>query len=107
MTMRTIFSKINQKTNDMKRLIAILTFILSLQCAQAFETHFMSVDFDKMTLTHDGQVYSLVEVKKKVRRTWKEVTYLCIDEKLHAVAFRLFVTDEGEFMRLQKYTSRK
>lgn len=91
----------------MKRLIAILTFILSLQFAQAFETHFMSVDFDRMVLTYNGKEYSLVEVKSKTRRTWREVTYLCIDERLHAVAFRLFVTDEGEFMRLQKYTSRK
>ena len=75
--------------------------------ASAFETHFMSVDFDAMILRHDGKEYSLIEVKKKVRRNWKEVTYLCIDEKLHAVAFRLFVTDEGEFLRLQKYTSKK
>ncbi len=89
-----------------KILLTILISLLALN-ARAFETHFMSVDFDKMELKHDGKIYSLVEVKKKVRRNWKEVTYLCIDEKLHAVAFRLFVTDEGEFMRLQKYTSKK
>lgn len=88
----------------------VITTILAMMfamSASAFETHFMAVDFDRMELRHDGKVYSLVEVKKKVRRNWKEVTYLCIDEKLHAVAFRLFVTDEGEFMRLQKYTSKK
>lgn len=89
-----------------KVLTTILAMLLTMS-ASAFETHFMSVDFDRMVLKHDGKEYSLVEVKKKVRRNWKEVTYLCIDEKLHAVAFRLFVTDEGEFMRLQKYTSKK
>ena len=91
----------------MKRLITIIAFILSLQCAQAFETHFMTVDFDRMILKHNGNEYSLVEVKNKTRKNWREVTYLCIDEKLHAVAFRLFVTDEGDFLRLQKYVSRK
>ncbi len=91
----------------MKRLITIIAFILSLQCAQAFETHFMTVDFDRMILKHNGKEYSLVEVKNRTRKNWREVTYLCIDEKLHAVAFRLFVTDDGDFMRLQKYVSRK
>ena len=90
----------------MRVIVTILLLFLTIE-ASAFETHFMSVDFDAMILRHDGKEYSLVEVKKKVRRNWKEVTYLCIDEKLHAVAFRLFVTDEGEFMRLQKYTSKK
>lgn len=90
----------------MKKILATLLVFFSLN-ARAFETSFMSVDFDKMVLVHNGQIYNLVEVKKKVRRSWKEVTYLCIDERLHAVAFRLFVTDEGEFMRLQKYTSKK
>ena len=89
-----------------KILTTILAMLLTMS-AGAFETHFMSVDFDKMELRHNGKVYSLVEVKNKTRKTWREVTYLCIDEKLHAVAFRLFVTDEGEFMRLQKYTSKK
>lgn len=89
-----------------KILTTIFAMLLTMS-ASAFETHFMAVDFDRMVLKHDGKEYSLVEVKKKVRRNWKEVTYLCIDEKLHAVAFRLFVTDEGEFMRLQKYTSKK
>lgn len=84
----------------------ILAMLLTMS-ASAFETHFMSVDFDRMVLKHNGKEYALVEVKNKTRRTWREVTYLCIDEKLHAVAFRLFVTDEGEFMRLQKYTSKK
>ena len=81
--------------------------MLLTMSASAFETHFMSVDFDKMILKHNGKEYALVEVKNKTRRTWREVTYLCIDEKLHVVAFRLFVTDEGEFLRLQKYTSKK
>lgn len=90
----------------MRLIVTILLLFLTIE-ASAFETHFMSVDFDKMELRHNGKVYSLVEVKNKTRRSWREVTYLCIDEKLHAVAFRLFVTDEGEFMRLQKYTSKK
>lgn len=90
----------------MKKLIALIALLVSMQ-ASAFETHFMSVDFDRMVLKHNGKEYSLVEVKNKTRRTWREVTYLCIDEKLHAVVFRLFVTDEGEFLRLQKYISKK
>lgn len=90
----------------MKKILATLLVFFALN-ASAFETSFMSVDFDKMVLVHNGQTYTLVEVKKKVRRSWSEVTYLCIDERLHAVAFRLFVTDEGGFMRLQKYTSKK
>lgn len=90
----------------MKRLLATLLVFFALN-ARAFETSFMSVDFDKMVLVHNGQTYTLVEVKKRVRRSWSEVTYLCIDERLHAVAFRLFVTDEGYFLRLQKYTSKK
>lgn len=89
-----------------KILTAIFIGFMSIN-AMAFETHFMSVDFDRMELRHNGKVYSLVEVKNKTRKTWREVTYLCIDEKLHAVAFRLFVTDEGEFLRLQKYQSKK
>lgn len=91
----------------MKKLITTILILLLAMSAGAFETHFMAVDFDRMVLTHNGKEYSLVEVKSKTRRAWREVTYLCIDEKLHAVAFRLFVTDEGEFMRLQKYTSKK
>lgn len=91
----------------MKKMIAICALMLVSTLAHAFETKFMCVDFKKMELRHDGKVYELVEVKNKVRRTWREVTYLCIDKELHAVAFRLFVTDEGDFMRLQKYTSKK
>lgn len=91
----------------MKKLITTILILLLAMSAGAFETHFMAVDFDRMVLTHNGKEYSLVEVKNKTRRTWREVTYLCIDEKLHAVAFRLFVSDEGEFLRLQKYTSKK
>lgn len=91
----------------MKKLILTILISFLAMSAGAFETTFMSVDFEKMELKHNGKVYSLVEVKNKTRRTWREVTYLCIDEKLHAVAFRLFVTDEGEFLRLQKYTSKK
>lgn len=92
----------------MKKILATLLMFMAIATnAMAFETHFMSVDFDKMELRHNGKTYSLVEVKNKTRKTWREVTYLCIDEKLHAVAFRLFVTDEGEFLRLQKYQSKK
>lgn len=90
-----------------KILVTLLMFVAIATNAMAFETHFMSVDFDRMELRHNGKTYSLVEVKNKTRKTWREVTYLCIDEKLHAVVFRLFVTDEGEFLRLQKYQSKK
>ena len=91
----------------MKKILTAIFLVFMSINAMAFETHFMSVDFDRMELRHNGKVYSLVEVKNKTRKTWREVTYLCIDEKLHAVAFRLFVTDEGEFLRLQKYQSKK
>lgn len=91
----------------MKKILAIVLFLFAFVEANAFETYFMSVDFNNMILRHNGEEYTLVEVKNKTRRTWREVTYLCIDQKLHAVAFRLFVTDEGEFLRLQKYTSRR
>ena len=73
----------------------------------AFDAKYMSVDFDKMELKHDGNTYELVEVRSKQKSSWREVTYLCIDSKLHAVAFRLFVTDRGDFIRLQKYKSDK
>jgi hypothetical protein len=92
----------------MKKLITAIAMMFCLVCgASAFETRFMSVDFDRMLLIHNGKTYQLVEVKNKARRSWREVTYLCIDERLKAVAFRLFVTDEGEFLRLQKFTSKK
>lgn len=91
----------------MKKILAIVLFLFAFVEVNAFETYFMSVDFNNMILRHNGEEYTLVEVKNKTRKTWREVTYLCIDQKLHAVAFRLFVTDEGEFLRLQKYTSRR
>lgn len=91
----------------MKKILAIVLFLFAFVEVNAFETYFMSVDFNNMILRHNGEEYTLVEVKNKNRKTWREVTYLCIDQKLHAVAFRLFVTDEGEFLRLQKYTSRR
>lgn len=62
----------------MKRVIIALLLLLALTTeAGAFETTFMSVDFDRMELVHNGKTYSLVEVKSKTRRTWREVTYLC------------------------------
>jgi uncharacterized protein YxeA len=91
----------------MKKILAIVLFLFAFVEVNAFETYFMSVDFNNMILRHNGEEYTLVEVKNKTRRMWREVTYLCIDQKLHAVAFRLFVTDEGEFLRLQKFTSRR
>lgn len=87
----------------------LLTIILSAMCLglHAFDTRYMSVDFEKMELKHDGNTYELVEVRNKQKSNWREVTYLCIDSKLHAVAFRLYVTDKGDFVKLQKYTSIK
>lgn len=91
----------------MKRVITAAICLMMASASMALETKFFSVDFGKKTLTHDGKTYELVEVKNKVRKNWREVTYLCIDPDLKAVAFRLFVTDEGDFLRLQKYTSKK
>ena len=87
----------------------VLTIILSVAylSSYAFDIKCMSVDFEKKELKHNGCIYELVEVKNRQRSSWREVTYLCIDSKLHAVAFRLFVTDGGDFVRLQKYTSKK
>lgn len=90
-----------------KRFITTICAMFYCFASFAFSTQFMSVDFDKMELTYDGKTYELVEVKKKQRQNWREVTYLCIDTDLHAVAFRLFVTDDGDFIRIQKYTSKK
>ena len=73
----------------------------------AFETRFMSVDFEKMQLVHKDKVYDLVEVKKKVKHNHFEITYLCIDAECKAVVFRLFVNDWGEFIKLQKFNSNK
>lgn len=94
-------------SNMKKRFISIICAMFYCFASFAFSTQFMSVDFDKMELTYDGKTYELVEVKKKQRQNWREVTYLCIDKDLHAVAFRLFVTDDGDFIRIQKYTSKK
>lgn len=92
----------------MKRFfITILFTLLTLMTCNAFKIRFMSVDFEKMQLIYKNKVYELVEIRNKVKHHHREITYLCIDEDCKAVAFRLFVTDGGEFMRLQKFNSKK
>lgn len=91
----------------MRKLLIMILMSLACLSTHALETKSFSVDFDKKELIHDGNTYELVEVRNRQRSSWREVTYLCIDNKLRAVAFRLFVTDGGDFMRLQKYSSSK
>lgn len=91
----------------MRRILVIILMSIACMSTHAFDIKCMSVDFDKKQLRHEGKTYELVEVKNRQRTSWREVTYLCIDSKLRAVAFRLFVTDRGDFMKLQKYSSNK
>lgn len=58
-------------------------------------------------MIYKDKVYELVEIRNRVKHHHREITYLCIDEDCKAVAFRLFVTDGGEYMKLQKFNSKK
>lgn len=92
----------------MKKLIATIAMLCCISAEHRLSRRISCRStLTDMILNHNGKTYQLVEVKNKARRSWREVTYLCIDERLKAVAFRLFVTDEGEFLRLQKFTSKK
>lgn len=91
----------------MKKTIITILFLAITFMANAMQTKFFSVDFDKMALTHSGEEFELVEVNNKVVKNGREVTYFCIDKGLHAVAFRLYVNDHGQFTDFQKCVSNK
>lgn len=93
----------------MRRFITTILFftLLALMTCNAFETHFMSVDFEKMQLIYRDKVYELVEIRNRIKHHHREITYLCIDENCKSVVFRLFFIDGGEYMKLQKYNSKK
>ena len=81
--------------------------MLALITCNAFETHFMSVDFDKMQLTHKGKTYELIEVRNNIKNRHREVSYYCITGDARSVVFRLFVRDNGQFFKLMKFNSAK
>ena len=72
--------------------------------ANALETKFFSVDFDKMELVQNGETYELLEISKKELVNGRVVTYRCMDQNLRAVAFKLVVSNKGKFLRFRKCT---
>lgn len=91
----------------MKKIILFLLFIFNITLSQAFDIKVLKVDFDTSVVTYNNENYILVEVKQKVKFSHREITYLCYNEKLQAVAFRLFVKDDGSYIKLQRYIGRK
>lgn len=91
----------------MKKIILFLLFIFNIILSQAFDIKVLKVDFDTSVVTYNNENYTLVEVKQKVKFSHREITYLCYNEKLQAVAFRLFVKDDGSYIKLQRYIGRK
>lgn len=81
--------------------------LLHITLSQAFDIKVLKVDFDTSVVTYNNENYTLVEVKQKVKFSHREITYLCYNEKLQAVAFRLFVKDDGSYIKLQRYIGRK
>lgn len=86
----------------MKKTLFTIAFMTVTLFANAFESRFFSVDFNKMELNQEGQKYELVEVSKKELARGRVVTYHCIDHDLHAVAFKLLVSDEGKLLKYKK-----
>lgn len=91
----------------MKKLLITALFAIMSSLSFSMETSFVKIDFDKMTVVFDGKTYELVELKQKQGRTWREITYLCIDSESRAVAFKLLVADNGDFLRFQKFLLKK
>lgn len=93
----------------MKKIVLIMLLLASVITtdASAFETKFLSVNFATMELKHKGEIYTLIEIHNKVKRTWREVTYRCMDERANAVVFRLYVDDFGRYLKLQKVNAKK
>lgn len=86
----------------------IIMLLAAVNPASAFKTDFMEVNFATSTLSHNGKNFELVEIKSKVKRNHREINYYCLsDDNLTAVVFRLLVSDNGKFLKLIKYTSKK
>ena len=88
----------------MKKILLTIVFITVTLMANALETKFFSVDFDKMELVQNGETYELLEVSKKELVNGRVVTYRCMDQNLRAVAFKLVVSNKGKFLRFRKCT---
>ena len=88
----------------MKKILLTIVFITVTLMANALETKFFSVDFDKMELVQNGETYELLEVSKKELVNGRVVTYRCMDQNLRAVAFKLVVSNKGRFLRFRKCT---
>ena len=86
----------------MKKILLTIVFITVTLMANALETKFFSVDFDKMELVQNGETYELLEVSKKELVNGRVVTYRCMDQSLRAVAFKLVVSNKGKFLRFRK-----
>lgn len=86
----------------MKKILLTIVFITVTLMANALETKFFSVDFDKMELVQNGETYELLEVSKKELVNGRVVTYRCMDQSLRAVAFKLVVSNKGRFLRYRK-----
>lgn len=86
----------------MKKILLTIVFITVTLMANALETKFFSVDFDKMELVQNGETYELLEISKKELVNGRVVTYRCMDQSLRAVAFKLVVSNKGKFLRFRK-----
>ncbi|MBE6325648.1 MAG: hypothetical protein E7077_01100 [Bacteroidales bacterium] len=86
----------------MKKILLTIVFITVTLMANALETKFFSVDFDKMELVQNGETYELLEISKKELVNGRVVTYRCMDQSLRAVAFKLVVSNKGRFLRYRK-----
>ncbi|MBO4736037.1 MAG: hypothetical protein J5614_06540 [Paludibacteraceae bacterium] len=64
----------------MKKILLTIVFITVTLMANALETKFFSVDFDKMELVQNGETYELLEVSKKELVNGRVVTYRCMDQ---------------------------
>lgn len=87
----------------MKKILFTIAFLIVTFMANALQTHFFSVNFNKMELNQAGEKYELVEVSNKELVRGRVVTYYCIDKNLRAIAFKLLVSNKGKFLRFRKY----
>ena len=94
---------IHLKFKRMKKILFTIAFMTITFMANALETRYFSVNFNKMELNQNGEVYELVEVSNKELVSGRVVTYYCIDKNLRAIAFRLLVSDKGKFLRYRRY----
>lgn len=93
----------NVQLRLMTFLVALLLPVLAHD-AQALDLGIMQVNFDAKQVRYANAAYELVEVNVKQKCRHREVTYICIDSSLHAVAFRLYQADNGKFIKLVKMT---